>query len=320
MKVLEKVLLCLLLGMTSSFVRAATFIDVTPGPGNATVIEVVLTTINGIESRTTESPPHGVGPPPISGSTPVLVNSIRINDGAQVGLNLAFFNTSGAAVVNVGSHVTAAGGIGVYKNGALTRSNSNALTYANAVAGTATDTDLRNFNFYDSVTVPSSPSPDMDLLFLMAVEMRDYFMVSERWGNSPFTVTALMENGQPYATANVLRLGGPDLASPATPTSEAYTRYDWNTGFAPDGSHSDQAQTITVFSARKFFEGTNTQGGPIFGLRIDNNNEADFKIVGISDQTFADNAVNSQVIPEPSTILLTIAGTFWLLVSRKRPA
>jgi len=127
----------------------------------------------------------------------------------------------------------------------------------------------------------------------------------------------LMENGQPYPTANVLRLGGP---RPATGFGDPYLSFDWNTGYAPAGQFADQAQTLTVFSAKKFFEGPGIQGGPIFGLRIDNDSEADIKIVGISASTFADNEQNSQVIPEPSTLLLTIAGALWFVGSRKRPA
>jgi hypothetical protein len=312
----------LLFGMTGSLAYGGTFLEVTPGTNNATITQLVLTVNGTDQTQNTEAPPFGVNPLPASGSTPVLVKSVRITDGVQVGLNLTFFNTSGAAVVNIAGHITGAAGVGVYDNGTLIRSDSNTSAFGAAVAGTAMDTDLRNYSFYDSVTpaLPrSSPSPaDMDLLFLRSVRMDDYFMVSERWGNSPFTVTALMENGQPYATANVLRLGGPDLASPTTPTGEAYTRYDWNTGYAPGGT--DQALALTIFSAKKFFEGTGSQGGPIFGLRIDNNNEADYKILGISANTFADNEENSQVIPEPSAFLLTLAGALGLVFSRRRLA
>jgi hypothetical protein len=310
-----------LLGLTSSLVSAGTFLDIRPGTNNSEIKQVVLTQNGTDVTQNVEAPDYGVGPPPISGTTPVIVKSVSISNGTPVNLNLTFFNTSGAEVRNVASHITAANGIGVYDNGAITTSRSNTQAYANALAATTMDTDLRNFSFYDSVTPvlpgPSSAVADMDLLFLRSVRMDDYFMVSERWGNSTLRVTALMENGEPYATANVLQLGG---ATPTTGFGDPFTASDWNTGFAPQGTHSDQAFAITVFSAQKFFEGTGTQGGPIFGLRIDNDIEADVKIVGISANTFADNEINSNVIPEPSAFALALIGSLLFLGSRKRPA
>jgi hypothetical protein len=306
-----------LLGLTASMTQAVTFLDVTPGNNNATITQVVLT-VDGVDvTQNSEAPGHGIAPLPISGTTPVVVKSVRINDGAQVGINLTFFNTSGASVANASANLFTANGIGVYKNETVTRSIDDPLGYLDAFAGTSMDTDLRNFSFHDSVIPalpgPSSPAADLDLLFLRSVRMDDYFMISERWGNSPFNVTALMQNGQPYPTANVLRLGGP---LPDTGFGDPYTAHDWNTGYAPTGQFADQAQTITVFSAKKFFEGTGSSGGPIFGLRIDNNSEADMKIVGISGNTFADN----ELIPEPSSLLLTLAGVLCLTLARKRQA
>lgn len=310
-----------LLGMTGSLAHGAALLDVKPGTNNNPITQVVLT-VNGSDvTQNVEAPDFGVGPPPIAGTTPVFVKSVSISNGTPVNLNLTFFNTSGAAVVNVASHVTAATGIGVYDNGAVTSSRPNTLAYTDALTKTTLDTDLRNFSFYDTVTPtlpgPTNPAADMDLLFLRAVQMDDYFMVSERWGNSTLRVTALMENGQPYATANILQLGGP---TPTRGFGDPFTASDWNTGFAPQGAHNDQAFSILVFSAQEFFKGTNTPVGPIFGLRIDNDIEADVKIVGISANTFADNAINSNVIPEPSAVILAILGSLWFVGSRKRPA
>jgi hypothetical protein len=243
----------------------------------------------------------------------VKVKSVRIIDGAPI--DLTFFNTEGAKVVQVNPQFASISGVGVFDNGVTTTSTSGLQAYADAFAATSTDTDLRNFGFHDYLA-PSTATPgvpDLDLLFYRAMNLDDYFLISERWGNSFFEVTALMEDGTPYANANVLRIGGPGGTF-----GVGYQVGDWNTGYAASGNVPSQAQTLTIFSVAKFFEGTNGIQGPVFGLRIDNDGEADVKIVGISDNTFTDNELNDKVVPEPAAFLMTLAGGAILMFSRKR--
>ncbi len=287
----------------------AATLQIVPGTNNAPISQVIYN-INGTDTapQTTEAADVN-----FSGNSSVTVKSVRITDGGPV--NLTFFNTEGAAVVNVNPQQSAISGIGVYKNGSVTASNSGLPAYAEAVAGTTLDTDLRHYNFRDNLSPGPTTvgTPDFDLLFLRALNPDDYFMVTERWGNAFFKVTALMEDGTPYPMANTLHLGLMDgvIFSPT-----GYQAYDWNTGFAP-ASVASQAQAITVFSVRKFFEGTNLNPSPIYGLRIDNDGEADIKIVGASNNTFFDNPLNSKVVPEPSAILLALLGSTCLLRRRR---
>lgn len=288
----------------------AATMQIVPGTNNAPISQVVYN-INGTDTapQTTEATDVN-----FSGNSTVTVKSVRITDGGPV--NLTFFNTEGAKVVNVNPQQSAISGIGVFKNGTVTASNSGLPAYAEAVAATTLDTDLRHYNFRDNLSPGPTTvgTPDFDLLFLRALNPDDYFMVTERWGNAFFQVTALMADGTPYATANTLHLGLMDgvIFSPT-----GYQAYDWNTGYAP-ANVATQAQAITVFSVRKFFEGTGLNPSAIYGLRIDNDGEADIKIVGASNNTFSDNPYNPQVVPEPSALLLALLGGTCLLRRRRQ--
>jgi hypothetical protein len=157
-------------------------------------------------------------------------------------------------------------------------------------------------------------------LFYRALNLDDYILVSERWGNSTFTVTALMADGNPYPDANILRLGG----SGGT-FGVGYEVHDWNTGYAAATNVPSQAQALTLFSIGKFFEtigpSQNQQGpasGPVYGLRIENVDEADVKIMAISANSFIDNPINPQVVPEPTSALMVLLGGLGFIGSRNR--
>jgi hypothetical protein len=298
--------LLVLLG-THASLSAAT-LNITPGVNNMPIQNVVLT-IGGMDmTQLTEA----TGVTNATSNAAVNVKSVSISDGSPVLLNLNFFNTEGAQVVNVNPQLSSIAGVGVFNNGVKTLSNNNQANYAQAFAETSLDTDLRNFTFHDYLAPgpPTGNAPDLDILFYRALNLDDYLLVSERWGNSVFQVTALMADGSPYATANVLQLGG---AGPSS--TVGYGLHDWNTGIASKDLEPTQAQTLTVFSVEKFFEGT-PRGlwGPVYGLRIDNNGEADVKILGISNDTFSDNPV----IPEPSTLVMVFSASLLFLGSRNR--
>ncbi len=289
-------------------------IDVTPGLNNVPISRVTYL-IGGLDvPQNTEA--TGVEH---TGDTAVNLKSVRITDGVEI--DLPFFNTAGAKAV-VSSQLAGLSGIGVFNNGVTTLSNGGTAAYAAAVAGTATDTNLRNFSFQDFIT-PASPAKsgfDYDLLFQYALNLSDYLLITERWGNSSFLVTPLDANGTPCAGSNTLRLGGAGLA-----TGQSYSAYDWNTGYAAAGNVPSQAQAMTIASVAKFFP-TGQTGGPVYGVRVEISNltgsiegEADTKIMGISNDTFSNNPENPQLVPEPSTFLLGLAGALVFLGVRRRP-
>ncbi|RYD28123.1 MAG: PEP-CTERM sorting domain-containing protein [Verrucomicrobiaceae bacterium] len=246
-------------------------------------------------------------------NTPVLLKKI----GTGSTPDLTFFNTAGAKVLNVNPQLAGTSGVGVFDNGVTTTSTAGLAAYATAVEGTSTDTDLRNFSYHDYLSPgPTDPAvADLDLHFAKALNLTDYLLVSERWGNSSFQLLALAANGQPYEGANTLRLGG----SGGTP-GIGYEVHDWNTGYAAQGNVADQAQALTLFSVARFFSGTQAITGPVYGLRIFNYDEADVKILGISDNTFSDNPDNPNVVPEPTAMLMSLVGGLIFLGFRRRPS
>lgn len=290
--------------------HGAAVLDLVPGSHLKDIEQVVYQ--SGATTITQNTPATGVVQ---NGDGEMSVKSVRITDGAPV--DLTFFNTASAVVVNVNPQYSGIGGVGVFNNGVNTYSTGGLTAYASAYAATVLDTDLRNFTFHDylSPTPPTTGVPDLDILFYHAMLPEDYFLVAERWGNSSFTVTALKADGTPYAGANVLRLGGPGGTF-----GVGYEVYDWNTGYAATSNNPTQAQALSLFSVSKFFAGTQVAAGPVYGLRIDNDGEADPKIMGISGNTFSDNPENPQLVPEPASLLITgLGGLLWVCTRRREP-
>lgn len=291
----------------------AAVVDVLPGVNNAPITGVTFTQgASTVVQNTEESDVTRLG------TAPVLLKSVRITDGGPV--DLTFFNTEGAKVVNVNSDLSDIAGVGVFDNGAFTFSDEGLTEFADAFAATTLDTDLRNFGYHDLLsTALGENAPVLDLLFYRALEPSDFLLVSERWGNSSFTVTALMADGTPYQFANSLRLGGA-----GGDEGVGYQVHDWNTGVAGDApgefSYFDgQAQMLTVVSVEKFFEGVAPENsGDVYGLRIFNSGEADVKILGASNESFDDNPENPQLVPEPSSFLMALFGSLFFLTSRTR--
>ncbi len=298
---LPNVRVWLLLAAVSSLSHAATM-DITPGLNNVAIQQVVYNVGGSPVTQNAEA--SGVVN---VGNSPVYLQSITAG-----GQALTFFNTSQAKVFNVNPQLGTTSGVGVFDNNTTTVSNGNLTAYADAVAGTSMDTDLRNYGYHDFLSPgPTNPTvADLDLHFAKALNTTDFLVTSERWGNSSFQLLALAQNGEPYTNANILRLGGPGNLS------SGYGQHDWNTGYASLGNVPDQAQALTLFSVAKFFEGTSAVAGPVYGLRIFNYDEADVKILGISADTFANNPDNMKVVPEPTALLLSFVGMFLLLKRR----
>jgi len=312
------VLLTLAFGLIPALSPAAV-LDVTGNLNNLKINSVLYEETSGFYNQIAETS----GPTNI-GSAPVYIRSVTITDGVQV--TLPFFNTEGALVLNLNPALasitggpqtlgrTGPLGIGVDKNGIRTYS-TNPSAFATALAGTTTDTDIRNYSFYDLLTPAAPPGGfDYDLLFHRALLEADYMLVSERWGNSTFSVTALDIIGNPIG--NTLVLGGSQADN-----NLSYNDYDWTTGYAPqENTNHAQAQALTVFSVKKFFEGQNVQTKQVFGIRVNNDNEADVKILGIGVDTFTNNPENPLVIPEPSAFLMALISSLGFMVRRRRSA
>ena len=98
----------------------------------------------------------------------------------------------------------------------------------------------------------------------------------------------------------------------------SYSVYQWNSGYAAQTNQPTQAQAFSVASVSKFFEGTSETPGPVYGFRIDNDGEADTKIVVMSGNSFSDNPLNPMLVPEPSVFLMSLAGGLFLLGARRR--
>ena len=277
----------------------AQVIEILPGQNNKPITRVVYEIDGNTVTQNTEA--TGVV---VNRNAPVYLESVTINDGGTPRV-LDSFNSLGATVTNV-NFTSATSGVGVFDNGTTTLT-SNLAAYQNALAGTTQDTDLINYSFYDGVAnMPGSGISDYDMLFQRAFNPDDFILVSERWGNTFFTLRALDENGNAIAGTNLLRFG--------FPTGGAYQRYDWNSGYASSSYISDQAFAFTVADVSLFFTNTSVAERPVFGFRVDNDGEADVKFFGLSDNTFADNPV----IPEPSSSAFALAALAGLLARRKR--
>ncbi len=259
-----------------------------------------------------------------TGVTNLGNTSVALKSVTGSGPAMTFFNVAQSKVVNVNPGLAGIAKIGVFNGGTVTSSTGGLTPYANAFAATSTDTNLRNYVFHDLEENPWPLNPavaDADLLFAKALNPGDFLVVSERWGNSSFQLLALAADGNPIVGANLLRLGGS-----ATRVQAGYGIHDWNTGYASTDV-PDQAQVLTLFSVAKFFETLGPQpqqGGQqlpqqaVYGLRIFNSDVADIKLLGISDNTFDDNPDNPQVIPEPSSLLVTLTSGLALAFVRRR--
>jgi hypothetical protein len=279
--------------------HAVNYIDILPGSHNVLITRVTYE-VDG-EIVVQNAPAMGVA---VTRNAPVYLKSVTIQDNG-VQRTLDSHNSLGASVTNLGL-TTATRGVGVFDNGVRTQTD-NLDAFKAALAGTTQDTDLMNYSYYDFVTqMPAPGVADYDLLFQRGFKADDYLLVSERWGNTHFTLTPLDASGGVIIGANTLRFG--------YPTGDAYTKYDWNSGYAASTYVSDQAMAFTVASVAKFFEGSQTTPQTVFGFRVDNDGEADVKFIGLSNSPFNDNPP----IPEPSSALLAAMTALGLMLRRKR--
>jgi hypothetical protein len=303
--VLPRSLPCLLIAAGTVASHAAV-LDILPGVNNVPIQKVTYT----IGGGDVEQLAPAVGVTNV-GNTAVTVKSVQVNDGGTI-RNLNYVNNAGATIVNVNPQIGTIGGIGVFDHGTNIAATTDLAAFTSALAVTTSNFDLRNFAYYDYLNPlpPTIGVPDYDILYTKAMDMDDFILVSERNGNTYFKVTPLKADGTPYALANSLLFGGPG--------GNPYSVYNWNSGYAASSNEPTQAQAFSVASVAKFFEGTTETPGPVYGFRIDNDGEADSKIVIISDNPFDDNPLRS--IPEPSSAMALAAGALGLLARKRRHA
>lgn len=297
-------------------------IDILPGQNNTPITSVVYRTMdNQIITQTNEASEIRNDDPIYRSDDPIYVEHVEVELGGEREL-LNVFNFEGAEVRNINFTANANRKVGVFTNGSTTNT-SDLDAFANAVVGTTQDTDLRNYIYYDnSVAMPDSSTADFDLLFRFGLTSDDHVLVSERWGNTFFSLTALDADGDVIEEANVLNFGG-------TTTGGSFTRYDWRTGFASESYQPNQDQAFSVASVTKFFEGTSIADPVdqiVYGFRIDNNGQADVKFLGLSDNTFTDNPENptftSAQIPSPAAVWagVVLIGGMTMRRTRKSPS
>ena len=299
MKMIVHATMSLILG---SILQAQT-LNILPGTNNVPISSVFYT-IDGITvHQTTEATSVAV-----TRDSPVFLNAVVVNDGGIL-KTLDSFNSLGAVVTNL-NLTSSTKGVGVFKNGSIT-TTSDIGAFATSLSGITQNTDLLNYNFYDSVGgLPGSTTADYDLLFAKGLGSDDFVLVSERDGNTFFSIVPIGADGSVIAGANALRFGGAS-------TLGTHQAYDWNSGYASSTYLSHQSFGFSVAKVDKFFEGTAVAPQTVFGFRIDNNGEADVKFFGLSDNSFSDNPNNpNKLIPEPSSLLLSAFAS--LLVFRRK--
>lgn len=277
------------------------YIDILPGSHSTPITRVSYEVDGATVEQTSEA--TGVQ---VRRNDPVYLKSITVQDGS-ITRKLDAFNSLGAKAVNIGFS-TNTGGVGVFNNGTITNT-SNLDAFASALSGITQDTDLLNYCYNDGVSnMPGSGVADYDLIFQHGFESSDFLLVSERWGNTYFTLAPLDSSGKLISGANTLRFG--------YPTGGAYTKYDWNSGYASSSYVTDQAMAFSAASVSKFFQSSSATPQTIYGFRVDNNGEADVKFFGLSDSSFVNNPINP-AIPEPSAALLVIFSLVPLALRRR---
>jgi hypothetical protein len=287
----------LMSAILASVSNAASIIDVLPNLNNTPITQAVFEVNGQIVTQNSEVLSTN------SVSTPVYLRSLSVNDNGTI-VNLNYFNDLGASITNVNLLPTL-GGVGVLNGADKVTLTSGVSNFAAAASAASQNTNILNYVYYDYLTsVPTIGVPDYSILFSRAYEAGDYVMVAERWSNSQFSLRALDQFGNVIPGSNTVRFAGN-----APIAGDGTLRYDWQTGYSSSSYYADQPFGISVAKVDLFFSGTGVTQTPVFGFLIDNDGEADFKLLGLSSDTFTNN------VPEPSSAILF---SFVLLVGLSR--
>ena len=227
-----------------------------------------------------------------NGDTTRLIAGVMTNTVATTAVNLNYFEINGGTRLypydagnisrnnNFPPNVM---GVGIHEENNFILATDSAFT--SALEDMANSPDLMQFLYYDGATnIPDGG--DFDIAFVRGYLDTDFISVGERNGNTDFVLIPLDEFGNVIANADSVRFG--EIAG--TSSGNGTTRYDWDIGFSPSNL-STQSMIFSVISADLF----NTGGEPIFGFRIDNEGDADVKIMGLTETNFDNNPINPQI-------------------------
>ena len=212
----------------------------------------------------------------------ILIDTVTIMDNGAT-KQLIYANTEGAYISN-NNFLHSTRGVGVYNGGTQT-SSTDRLNWETAMSDVFCDKNMLNYLFYDATT--NTPAgPDFDIRWVRASTNNDYFVVSERDGNTHFTVTPLDSLGNVITGARELRFGS--VSGTASPNGNR--KYDWNLRYSSAGRFPNQPQYMTVIPITLFNTSSN-----IYGFRIDNNGDADVKFYALSETSFDNNPRNPRI-------------------------
>ncbi|MGF1595882.1 MAG: hypothetical protein ACFCVK_02975 [Acidimicrobiales bacterium] len=176
-------------------------------------------------------------------------------------------------------------GMAVSENGVATATSDAAFEVAAERAYNSPD--LRDYVRSDNLNRPGDTwGADYDVVFSTPLAAGQYLLVQERAGNAPFRLTPLGADGTPVAGAPTLTIGPP---------------YGWNTGYAPADYPDPQPVHLTALDVADLVP---DGGGTIAGLRVDNDGEADIKLVpmGRSGVAASEPFEAAAVAAGPSTV------------------
>jgi hypothetical protein len=225
----------------------------------------------------------------------IMIDSVQINDNGAT-KTLHYIDIESAVIVNNNFDSTVTG-VGVYDRGTEILASDTAA-WEKAMNSVITGRNILNYLFYDGAN-NEPPGFDFDVRWTRGLLPTDYLIVSERDGNTHFAITPLDSVGNVISGARTLRFGHTN--GNASPNGNR--KYDWNTGFASAGRYPSQPQYMSVIRVSLFNTNVN-----VYGLRIDNNGDADVKFYGFSDSTFSDNPVNPSVTGIAGNVFLDSNG------------
>ena len=241
-------------------------VTITSGSGDVTVTQVVLIDNGSPVTQNSEAPRSDPGRVTDSSDNVVTFSSVTVEVGGSP-VVLDEFNTGSVAATNF-NFPNGSAGVYTFENGATTEVGT--AGFEAAVTNSLQSLDLRDYLAYDfvSAAVSGNAGHDFDIVFEAPLRNSDYFLVSERNGNTFFDLLPLDKLGNVIDGSNKVGFN---------------SSYGWNTGYAPSNQVA-QPMFFTVVDVNGF--GVDTEDEPIYGFRIDNDGEADVKFFGLSDEPF----------------------------------
>lgn len=173
-------------------------------------------------------------------------------------------------------------GITVSENGTLTPTSA-AAEFEAAAERALNSSDLRDYIKSDALSRPGAGwGADYDVVFSSPLIEGQFLLVEERHGNARFELTALDATGAPIAGGQPVGVDAP---------------YGWNSGFAPADYAEAQPVHLTVIEVGRFLPAGVTS---MSGVRIDNNDEADIKLVPLGGALYEESAPAGPSLPQNS--------------------